>query len=146
MLMTALTNEDETTIQMEYAPETKCRTCDEGASYDNATAATHTEILAERNATDMWREPKIIINGSQIFVTGIPNMKRFWDRNVNTIDSMFGEYNQFQSFAEYRSNDRGLSGHYQAWVRGENGMGCISDKDNKGEQHDVDLENFVVTI
>ncbi|EFO84414.1 hypothetical protein CRE_19888 [Caenorhabditis remanei] len=129
MLMTALANEDETTIQMEYAPKTKCRSCDEEASYGNATAATHIEVQMSEDA-----------NFQDLFddVYGM--------RSMDTRFSMFGEYYQFQSFAEYRSNDRGLSGHYQAWVRGENGMGCISDKDNKGEQHDVDLENFVVTI
>ncbi|EFO83191.1 hypothetical protein CRE_12928 [Caenorhabditis remanei] len=170
MLMRALAVEDGTTIQMEHAPETKCRSCDEEACYGNATAATHIEVQMSEdanfedlfndiyemrhldtpctkcNAKDMWTEPKIIINGSQIFVTVIPNMKRFWDLNVNTVVSMFGEFYQFQAFAEYSSSDGGLSGHYQAWVRGEDGMVCISDNKKKHEQYDVDLENYVATL
>ncbi|EFO87587.1 hypothetical protein CRE_05635 [Caenorhabditis remanei] len=170
MLMRALAVEDGTTIQMEHAPETKCRSCDEEPSYGNATASTHIEVqmLEDANfedlfndiyemrhldtpctkcsAKDMWTEPRIIINGSQIFVTVIPNMKRFWDLNVNTVVSMFGEFYQFQAFAEYSSSDGGLSGHYQAWVRGEDGMVCISDNKKKHEQYDVDLENYVATL
>ncbi|EFP08202.1 hypothetical protein CRE_31575 [Caenorhabditis remanei] len=170
ILIAALAKEDNSVITIPTAKESKCKSC-EMSTFGDETNSTHFELVLQYDGTfvesfqnafresyvnvacpgckerEVWQHQVIDNSDSDhLFFTVCTPMKHFLDLTTDSEVQIFGHTYRIHAFAEYSSTTQGASGHYQAWVRADGKMHCVSDRTVREIVDEVDLESYITTL
>ncbi|KAF1759053.1 hypothetical protein GCK72_015513 [Caenorhabditis remanei] len=73
-------------------------------------------------------------------------MKHFQDLTTDSDVQIFGHTYRIRAFADYSSTTKGASGHYQACVREDGKMHCVSDRTVREIVDELDLDSYITTL